>query len=314
MSDIKIQLTPNWLLISVDREIDRAVVSGITVDTTWEKETHAIVTGTVLKTSELRYIKPGYRDNRVLRNGGEAPLEFDTDMEVREGDFAYFNYLSMNNALKTGRVVELGGRMCAFIRYDRLYAVERDGVFIPVNGYVLATREPEVRSSLLTIPNLRNKNEATVDFVGTPLKEYFWERMQSAVPYYDHGFLQPGDIIIFREQAGRQLENKVVRARDIDYMRLQEKDVFARIRDGVLTPNLGITEVERMENDLSDLLIGTGDYNSTAKGRVLSSLHCDGEVYYKKGNEREVEIRGEDRVFVVDAYEVTEVNGVQILH
>ena len=307
-----IRPTPNWLLITIDREIDRAQVQGITIDTSWEKEKHAIVTGEVVALSNLKYTQPEYGKSDTLING-ESPLEFDTDMEVQLGDNVYFNYLSMNKAIITGRVIEYKEKMCAFIRYDRLYAIERNGVFLGANGYILATRQKAVISSLLEIPNHRNKNEAIVDVVGTPLREYFWEKMQSDNPYYDHGFVQPNDKIVFRETSARQLENKVVRVRDIEYARLQEKDIFARIRGGILTPNIGITMVERLANPLSEQLFGTEAFNKTAKGIITASLQFSGEVYYKIGNERTLEIDGQSYTFVIDCYNCTEIKGKQIL-
>lgn len=309
---MNIQLTYNWLLISIDRDVDRALVNGIEIDTTWEKEAHAIVSGTIYAVSKLKYVSPQYRSTSAFVDG-EAPLEFDADMEVQVGDYAYFNYLSMNKAIKSGRVVEIEGKMYAFIRYDRLYAVERNGEFIGVNGYILAIREDYVQTSFLDLPDQRNKNEAVAVAVGAPLREYFWEKLQSAVPYKDHGFIQPGDKIIFRETSGRQLENKVVRARDIDYIRLQEVDVFARIRDGVLTPNTGIVLIEELQYDMSELLEGADGFNKTGKGRVIASLEYSGIVYYKKANIRIMTIEGEEYTFVGDCREMVVINGLQVL-
>lgn len=316
----KIEAAPNWLVLKPTADVRTAIretSSGFLIDTTWEKEKNAVVTAWVVATSEVRYQSPEFMDNSLLdRINGEAPLEYDADMEVQVGDLVYFNYLSIQMALNNGRaIVDEAGDLYCLIRYDRLYAAARAGQWIPLNGYILAERlRIEDDAAFITLAT-EALNEVKV-YAASHIREDFWDKLQSPMPYQYHEFLQAGDIAIIREQAGKQLDAGVLAFnKEVNYVRFQESSVFARVRDGQITPNTGIVLIEPQELLIAEM-VGTHRYNPMAKGIIVSSWDATmngQEVLYKKANERNVMISGEYHTFVTDCSCVIPYKGHKIL-
>jgi len=171
----------NQVLIKLDPENDRIKLKGggeRYVDTNYEPEKHATVTGIVWGLpSRLRYTG--------IPNRGMPWL---TDMEVNLGDRVVIYYLSIVNALnpQNNRCMIEGEDRYVLVPYDKIYSVFGEGFVRPVNGYVLVepVTDPfieELRARMnaigLEAVIFQKKSNthvtfAKVKYMGAPIREY----------------------------------------------------------------------------------------------------------------------------------------------
>ena len=218
MTLAEINLAQNWLLIEFDKnEFDRQVAelkNGIRIDKRFEKNEYAVVFGKIAKVcSELYYL-----DNKGELS--EAPLEFDTPIEVKEGDECYYNFLSAENAVRAGRTIKIEHKNYIFIRYDRLYAIIRNGEWLGVNGWkVIQPTSVNPKQGLFKLP-VKQQNEGIVLSEGCSVRHY-WDKR-----YKETGFLRKGDVV--RYLHATPIENNLLKVKDINYLRIQERDILYR--------------------------------------------------------------------------------------
>lgn len=306
----------NWVGIKTFRDPRNNIAEfgALIVDTTWDPYAHAIVAGEVAMVSEPEFLTPSYLDLSLLDNNGEAPLEFECDVRVEVGDVVYFNLLSVKKSMQAGRYVLDGDDVIVFIRYDRIYAGIREEEVYSVNGFILAQRLSAHTDDLDVYLARQNRlgdlsENSAVVMASSLCTNDFWEIVQNTDPYRDHGFVDLWDIIWFREQAGRRLENEVVKHQELNLIRLREKDVYARVRNGVVEVNeaAGYRLVELLPAKEDSLVrIKDGD---TMRGRLST-----GEIaYFKTANIRTIEYQGQIHTFVTDCPNTVEIQNLKIL-
>jgi len=171
----------NFVLIKLDKENDSIkTASGFTlyVDTSFEKEKHATVTGEV-------WGLPSRLEYTGKANKG---MGWRTDMEIQYGDRVIVYYLAIINALTPSnqRYFMEGEDRYVFVPYSSIFTVIRDGEIIPVNGYVLIEpcgdpfQEAVIkRLRLLNIELISHKDKSNTDvsfgivrYLGKPNREY----------------------------------------------------------------------------------------------------------------------------------------------
>jgi hypothetical protein len=188
------------------------------VNTIFEKGMHAPVGGTVLRVPE------------VLEYDPRSPiLDFDVDMEVREGDFITVEFHEVFSAIENSeqRRVKVGDTECLLVRYDRLIGARRGEEVIPLNGYIFAEALPAELRSEFEILELKKKqhhgNAAIVRHVGQKVRRYYWNRDIGA----DTLDLNPGDKIYFINYADVMVEHEYHRKMfDVKMFKIHRKHII----------------------------------------------------------------------------------------
>lgn len=127
------QTLGNFVMVKLDPENNVVrTPSGFTlfIDTTFEPEKHTVVTGTV----EALPLKLN-----------DSKLPWRTENELQIGDKVVMYYMAVMNALapQYRRFVKEGRTTWVFIAYSNIYTAIREGVIIPINGYLLAEPIPD---------------------------------------------------------------------------------------------------------------------------------------------------------------------------
>jgi len=161
-------------------------------------------------------------------------MDFDTDIEVKEGDVVIFNYLAAKLARKEGRILD-GGML--LIPYDKIYVAMRGDEVIPVNGHILVEPEYETVESTVIIPDSnidRSKQLGRILYAGKPNKGYRND-------LFVKGFTSPdtpvnvGQRILFHWtdaiplQPVQEIHGEVTREKFL--YRMQHKDIMALVPD-----------------------------------------------------------------------------------
>jgi hypothetical protein len=202
------------------------------VDTTFDPEKHASVTGTV-------YGVPSHLHYTGKVNIGMPWL---CDMEVNCGDKVILYYLSVINALKpqNKKYIIEGKDRYIFVNYSSIYAVYGDNFVKPINGYCLIepvedpsiTAEKERMKKIgieLIVGAKRNSKDVIygkVKYLGKPNREYA-DKEQS-----DTGIdISVGDIVVIRKTADIPLQYELHAKIDggKKYLRVQRRNILARI-------------------------------------------------------------------------------------
>ena len=225
----------NYIFIKLDPEntsIKLRTGGELFVDTTYDVEKHATVTGEVFgMPSHLQYTgKP---------NVGMPWL---TDMQIRIGDKVIVYYLSVLNALKPQhkRFVLEGKDRYVFISYEFIYAVIRDGKVLPINGYCLLdpcedpsiTQEKErmqkIGMELIVSPRRSNSHVsyAKVKYLGVANREYV------EADHSDDGVdIAVDDVVVIRRTNDIPLQyelHQTVNA-GVKLLRVQRRNVLAKM-------------------------------------------------------------------------------------
>jgi hypothetical protein len=166
--------TNNYVLFRPDWEDEEVVrIAGIKmwIDTRFEKGMHAPVGGTVMKCP-----------SRIVFDPTAPVLDYDTDMEIQDGDFITVEFHEVFSAIENSeqRRVYVGDEKCLLVRYDRLIGAVRGDRVIPLNGYIFAEPLPPDDVSEFEIVEFRQKqhhqNAAIVKHVGQKVRRYWWDR------------------------------------------------------------------------------------------------------------------------------------------
>lgn len=224
------QLKPgiNNVIIKLDLSQENITIAGskeIKIDTSFNPEQHAAITGTVIAVCDKLHF------NTIP--GQSHSLDWDTDMEVQPGDYVISYYLSSVNAMAgDGRVFmdELKHKYI-ILKYDKIFAARRGDTVIPVNGFNLLT--PILESELKGIASKLKKLDlhlpqqhltlesgiyARLKYVATRLRQYRDPRYRD---FTDE--ISPGDIVVIRRRSNIPLEYAY-------HASLEGKQVFYRIQ------------------------------------------------------------------------------------
>ena len=127
------QTMGNHIMVKLDQENNVIKTpNGFTlyIDTTFEPEKHTVVTGTVEAIPKNLYTKE---------------LPWVTENELQVGDKVAMYYMAVMNCLSKERkkFIKEFRQTFIFIAYSNIYAAVREGVIIPINGYVLVEPIPD---------------------------------------------------------------------------------------------------------------------------------------------------------------------------
>ena len=223
----------NNILIKLDKLNDSIRLKDgllLYIDTTFDPEKHATVTGEVIALpSRLQYTgKP---------NKG---MPWKNNLEVKIGDRVVMYYLSVTNCFRpeTYKAIIEGEDRYVFIQYQNILAFVRDDQIVPTNGYCLVepVENPEwvrVKERMekvgLQAVRLSEKSNtdvvyARVKYCGRPNDEYVDDK------HCDQGVdVSPGDIVVMRRISDIPLEYDLHAKIDggKKYWRVQRRNILA---------------------------------------------------------------------------------------
>jgi co-chaperonin GroES (HSP10) len=173
--------TYNKVLVTPLQDNSIIKLSGVDVylDTTFQKEKHAITCG------------------RVVSVPTQIDDTLNTDIEIKVGDVVFFHYLSVINALKDDRYfIEMSSKEIIYpVLYESLYCARRDNAIIPLNGYILVApilKHKEEKIGNIFLPETMLKQEVVsrgvVAYHGKPRRN---EKQLCGV----------GDTVLFRKSS-----------------------------------------------------------------------------------------------------------------
>jgi hypothetical protein len=222
----------NNVLIKLDPENNFIKLKNGTdlyIDTAFEPEKHATVTGEVM----------GLPRNLNYTGVPNVGMPWKTKMELKIGDKAICYYLSVLNALRPESMKAFieGEDRYVFIQYQNIFAVVRQGMIIPINGYCLI--EPcenpikqelkdRMAKSNLVVVNLDKPSNTDVVFgkvkyTGRPNDEYSDGSSDEGVG------INRGDMVIMRKITDLPLEYELHAKIDggKKYWRVQRRKILA---------------------------------------------------------------------------------------
>lgn len=196
----EIEIKTNQVLIKPDDDYLR-LKSGLLISGTEEdrkkkiehtKARHYSITGLVLlepqslvyggkKQREIVAKRQGQYDQFSIKDLNDAvrnSLEYKTNVEVRKGDKVWFDYRCHYSSFNEQKFIELEDHgICMLIDYHAIYARERKGSKIPVNGWIWVKQVPKLQqqTGLLLDPETARSTEKNVGEIfacGTRIEEY----------------------------------------------------------------------------------------------------------------------------------------------
>jgi co-chaperonin GroES (HSP10) len=162
-----------------------------------------------------------YRDNSpiTMYPGKPIPMDWETEMELQEGDIVFHDYLDSMNA----QLIKYEGDEYRLIPYSGCYVAKRlmrgfsyDGAkekshiiiegenvykVIPLNGYVLCEEvEYEIKAISYT-KKVTDPRKGKVKFIGKPNKKYFHKNRTD-----ENREIKKDDVIfLFKQYSGRKI-------------------------------------------------------------------------------------------------------------
>jgi len=233
--------TSNNVIIQLDRrqeEIRRASGFSLKLDTSFEPEKHANITGYVVALPNRLFFDP--------TPGKSWSLDWDTDMELELGDYIISYYLSTINAMAgNGRLLEDDEKnQYLILKYDKIYAARRGDQVITLNGFNLLTpvvqlEEKTIRERMQKIDLVAPGNQilsktskiARMKYPAKPVRRYRDPR------YYDYeGHIHPGELVLIRRNAGIPIEYEYHTSLEGDqvFYRIQRNFIFGTVDESVL--------------------------------------------------------------------------------
>lgn len=282
----------NWVKIEFDYEQFQAQVktlrSGLKIDSRHEKYEYQTVYGKVAEVcTELFYtdVKGDYH---------EAPLEYETEIELLAGDEVYFNYLSTEKAVLTGRHIVEDDKNFIFLRYDRLYAILRGGEWFGINGWKIVQPVADKEQSGLFKVKTEPQMMGVVVGVGLPVKDY-WDKK-----YQETDWVKKGDEICYLH--GIPLENDILKTKEIDLLRVRESEILYK---GDYEMNPTVLHIEKRGN-VKSVMLGTEE-KVIGKGEILHG--GKGEVLYHTEFERVVS----RETFITRVAQIADIGNQQVI-
>lgn len=222
----------NNILIKLDPENNLVKLKNGTdlyIDTAYEPEKHATVLGEVIGMPKKLFY------NGIPNQG----MPWKTNMELKIGDRAICYYLAVLNALRPESMKAFieGVDRFVFVQYQNIFAIIREGVIIPINGYCLVEpcenpyiKELEERMLKLNLvlPKLNRPSNTDVvygkiRYFGRPNEEYPDGSSDEAIG------INYGDTVIMRKITDVPLEYDLHAKIDggKKYWRVQRRKIFA---------------------------------------------------------------------------------------
>ena len=202
----------NYVLFAPDWDSDQVRIAGFTmyVNPIFEKGMHAPVGGEVMAVPRSLLYTEDY-----------PALDFDVPMEVQCGDFITVEFHEVFSAIENSeqRRVIYKDKECILVRYDRIIGAVRDGIIIPLNGYIFAQPLPYDPTSEFEIVEMKKKqhhgNKALVAHVGVKVKRYWWNREITDTLDVSVGdtiyFINHADVVVEHEYHRKMFENPMFR-------------------------------------------------------------------------------------------------------
>lgn len=223
----KVKVPANWICVEYDnsnRFFKLKDGDELLIDTSYEPERHAQCIGTVMVVCE----------HLTFNKNSTSSYPFDVDVEVKKGDKVVFHYLSISQAVKEGKTFVQGGKMYAFLPYERLFFAVRGDRVIPVNGYIFVRPDMEKQDlGFLHATELSEKISQTkgvVTHAGSPIRGYAGD-MKHLAHLGEDPNVAVGDNILFSSVDAVPLQYEMHSVLEKGLYRMQRKDVLAIIEN-----------------------------------------------------------------------------------
>jgi len=225
----------NYVMIKLDPENDSIKLKNGTelyVDTSYDKEKHCTVTGTIY----------GLPSHLSYSGEGNKGMPWLTTMDLKYGDHVIIYYMSVINALakESKRYILEGKDRYIFTEYQNVFAVYGDGFVKPLNGYCLiepcedpfiAEKKKRMEALGLELVTFNNKSNVNVSFgvvryLSAPNREYVDEFNTD-----DGVDVEVGDTVVLRRITDiplqYELHQKVNSGKGL--VRVQRRFILAKI-------------------------------------------------------------------------------------
>jgi len=120
-----------------------------------------------------RYAKRGFTKKIYIDEGGS--MDWDTDMQMKEGDIVLFNYIDAINA----PLILVGEEKYYIVKYSECYVCKRKvngkEKITPLNGYLICEKVFKEKQSTLDHLSTKQIDERYLKaiYIGKPVKRYF---------------------------------------------------------------------------------------------------------------------------------------------
>lgn len=192
----------NNVLIEID--IDTQTGSGLMMDLTFNPENVPRFGKVVSVPVNLIYGKN--IDGMIDQDHNN---EWDTNINIKEGDIVYFDYLMAIKMLgwklrdildqynDNGQWVIIDDKLHIFLEYDSLYLRIRGKEIKTLNGYMII--KPISNNNMFMMEQENNMREGICKFSGEPNKEYYEDHKHTIMP-------KVGERVIFMDFANIRLD------------------------------------------------------------------------------------------------------------
>lgn len=224
----------NFVMIELDKANDLIKLKNgveLFIDTTYEPEKHATVTGIVC----------GLPKKLLYTGIPNQGMPWKTPMELKYGDRVVMYYLAVVNALRPEmmRATVIDGKKYIWVQYQNIFAAVRNNLIIPINGYSLIEpcESPEIQlvnkrieKAGLTVFRSDTKSltgvvYGKVKYLGRPNEAYVDGHTDEGVA------INPGDTVVMKKITDLPLEYEM--HANIDggkrYWRVQRRYIFAKL-------------------------------------------------------------------------------------
>jgi len=225
----------NYVMIKLDSENTSIKLKNgleLYIDTSFDKEKHATVTGEIY----------GLPSHLSYSGEGNKGMPWMTTMDLKFGDHVIIYYMSVINALarESKRYVLEGKDRYIFTEYQNIFAAYGDGFVKPLNGYCLiepcddpfvSERRKRLETLGLELVIFNNKSNVNVSFgvvryLSTPNREYVDDFNTD-----DGVDIEVGDTVVLRRITDIPLQYGLHAKIDNGkgYLRVQRRNILAKI-------------------------------------------------------------------------------------
>lgn len=242
----RLRILYNYVLVKPDKDYDFVSVGDdIKLKIAYNSETHGRhfgITGTVIKTpeqllylkNEVDVIKYGIGLIRTesegiqISNMVNSSLSADVDNDLKEGDKIWFDYLCQINAVTDNLLVKTEHGICFLIRYDEIYAYQRDDNDVElINGWIWIRRIEKDKSlgglELHYADNHKYQSGmAEVVRASKAVRSYIDGNTESQI------YLKGGETVLYNHKMGFPMEYAAHRQlTDTEVLNIRRKDIYA---------------------------------------------------------------------------------------
>lgn len=215
-------LRTNYVLVKIDDPNEYRRTKGgiyLYIDTIVDRMEFANRHGIVVKIcNKLRFNQD---------EGDINSIEYDTDIEIKEGDRVWFVYLDGLNCVEfdVQEPYEDGFRFVKYkmLRYDSLRVKKDESEIRTLNGYVLTEPFMETIKSTLFLNKKQNLYKGIVAYTGTSNRRY------KTPSLHDDPSIKAGDTILINHPYINMLEDKVHKYFDKEYRIVKGSDIICKL-------------------------------------------------------------------------------------